>query len=268
MMDLKDIAQGSERWLQWRKDGVCASEIAAVIGKCPYSTPYQVWCDKLGIGERFKGNFATQRGTELEDLARSRYELMNMEDMPPALAIHPKYEICRASLDGINAERTRILEIKCPSLATLELAQKGELPEHYVCQTQWQLAVTGAEVNDYFVYYDKTQTSALVEVKPDVSFQGFLIAQAFAFWEKYILTKIPPSLTHKDEKIDESEEMTKLAGILIELDGDKKKPATNLRNEIKKEVIKLGGHSRVRCGRVLVVEAAGTHKLYLSRDGE
>lgn len=243
------MQQGSEQWLEWRRNGIGASEVAAILGVCKYSTPYQVWREKTGRGRSFAGNFATQKGTELEGAARARYELFNMEDMPPAIAVHPKYEICRASLDGIRADGKLILEIKCPGRESHETACANLVPDHYIPQCQFQLAVTGADELHYFSYYDKDQTSALVVVKPDLDYQAMLVAKALNFWKEHIVSDIAPSLTEMDVKIVDDPEVVSICAKLID---QRDLLSKEKLDEMKRQVIQLGGHSKVRCGRVLV----------------
>ena len=128
-----------------------------------------------------------------------------MEDMPAACATHPKFDICRASLDGWNKELKLVLEIKCPKgRAVIDAALRGVVAEHYWPQVQYQLAVTGADELHFFVFHEETKADALVVVKPDIEYQGKLIAAAMEFWEKYVLTDTAPPLTDRDVKIVET----------------------------------------------------------------
>jgi len=261
------MEQGSLEWLEWRRKGIGASDMAAILGVSPYSTPYQIWCEKTGRSTGFVGNFATQRGTELEAKARARYELISLEDMPPALAMHPKYEILRVSLDGRSADGHRILEIKCPGIQSHATAVAGQVPDHYIPQVQFQLAVTGADACDYFSFYNDNH--ALVEVRPDVEYQGMLVVKALDFWD-LVKASTPPPLTDRDDKVIDTGEVFEICRELAEKKDVLKK--TDL-EKMKERVVLLGGHSRVRCGRVLVTRsrlASGkdSYRLTVSKDAE
>lgn len=246
------MIQGSDLWKKWRSEGLGASEIAAVVGVCPYKTPYQLWLEKTGRAKGFEGNSLTQHGQETEAKARARYELLTMEDMPPACATHPKYEICRASLDGLKADNSLVLEIKCPmGAATLDAARAGKVPEHYAAQVQYQLAVTGADLLHFFVYHAGTEQDALVEVKPDIKHQGELIAAALEFW-KLVKSDTPPPLTERDVKVVTSDGIRKICARLKQLKDLTDKVAKKESDELKAQVIELGGHNKVRCDDVLV----------------
>ena len=42
-----EYAHDREKWLNARRSGLGASEVAAVLGLSPWSTPYKVWRDKV-----------------------------------------------------------------------------------------------------------------------------------------------------------------------------------------------------------------------------
>jgi putative phage-type endonuclease len=264
------MIQGTNEWLEWRKKGAGASEVAAIIGVNPYTTCRQVWLEKTGRSKGFEGNFATQRGTELEAKARSRYELISMEDMPPATIIHPKYDIVRVSLDGLRSDNKKILEIKCPGESNHKIAQSGKVPDHYVPQVQYQMAATGADTCDFFSYYEGPNgtSDALVEVESNIEYQGMLIAKVLDFWNDFVLKDVSPPLTDRDilEIDDENQSVALLCKEILERKDILSKKDLDA---LKAEVIQLGGHSKIRCGRVLIsvvnrADKFSYHKLTIS----
>lgn len=264
---LSSLTQGTTEWLDWRKQGIGASEMAAIIGVCPYSTPYKVWLEKTGRAQGFVGNFATQRGTELESKARARYELLSMEDMPPALAVHPKYEIVRVSLDGFRADGKKILEIKCLGKDSHALVVSGVVPTHYIPQVQYQLLATGADSCDFFSF-GADESHGLIEVLPDLEYQAMLIASATAFWESHIKKDVAPPLTADDVKIVTDGEVAEICNRLAT---EKDKLHEKLINQLKEKIILLGGHNKIRCGKVLVTVSktkagADSYRLTIAKD--
>ena len=67
------LEQGSEAWYQYRLLHRNASETAAVMGLCPWLTPYSLWEIKTGR-RRQQVTYPMKRGIELEPLARAAYE--------------------------------------------------------------------------------------------------------------------------------------------------------------------------------------------------
>lgn len=243
------MQQDTEEWRAWRKSGIGASEVAALLGICPYNTAYGVWLVKTGRSKGFAGNSFTEHGKALESTARARYELANMIDMEPRCATHPVYAHCLASLDGWNEELKKILEIKCPKgRQVIDAALAGRVAEHYVPQVQFQMAVTGAEELDFYVYHSDSQADATVTVKPDVAYQGNLIMRVEDFWKAYVERDIAPPLTDRDVLVlDENPQLVKLANALTRDD-----LTDMIRDQLKSDFIAIGGHPKVKCGRVQV----------------
>lgn len=246
------MLQDSPEWHEWRLSGVGASDVAAVMGLCPYGgTPFKVWQVKTKRKKGFEGNSFTEHGKETEGKARARYELKNLEDMPPACATHPAYSYLIASLDGWNQELKKALEIKCPKgLETLNAALAGKVVDHYVPQVQSQLLVTGADELDFFVYHTDTGQDALVTVKPDLAFQAKIILEVGDFWNNYVLTDTPPPLTDKDVKeCDGIPEIESLCRLIAE---NAKSTAKAKLDAMKADAVNLGGHPKISCGRVQI----------------
>lgn len=243
------MIQGSQEWIAWRMSGIGASEAAAVLGICPYVTPYGLWKVKTNRSNHFEGNSFTQHGHETEAKARARYELISMNNMEPACSTHPKYSICRASLDGLSEDGKLVLEIKCPKgNSTFDVAKAGKIPDHYWAQVQYQLAVTGADLLHFFVYHEESGDDALVEVKPDVAYQGMLIAKVLEFW-KFVETDTAPPLTDRDVKVVDHPEIARICECIK--DGKDILIKSQL-DELKAKAVSLAGHPKMKCGNVQI----------------
>jgi len=185
-------------WLAWRRAGIGASDAPTIMGVSPWGTPYKLWCDKTGLTPLVDSNsWATDRGNELEPMARADYELMHGLDMPVVLAAHAEYPFLRASLDGYNAEHKIILEIKCPGAADHASAAGGKVPDKYFPQLQHQLLVTGAAKAHYYSFDGRK--AHLVEVLPDHSYIQGLLKKELAFWQ-CVTDKTPPPFAKDDFK--------------------------------------------------------------------
>ena len=56
-----------EEWLEARKEGIGASEVATIVGLNPWETPYQLWRRKTGLDPSKAMTTAMQTGHILED---------------------------------------------------------------------------------------------------------------------------------------------------------------------------------------------------------
>lgn len=122
-----------------RKHMFTASRFADMAGVSPYGLPHSLWLVMTGrepADEVFQGNEATQRGQELEPVARRAYELRFAKSAPPCdFVAHPEHIWLGATPDGVVGE-DGLLEIKCPMHKAHE-----EVPLHYMAQVQGQLEI-------------------------------------------------------------------------------------------------------------------------------
>jgi putative phage-type endonuclease len=185
--------QGSLSWLDWRRWAVTASDVAAIAGLSPFATRDQIMQQKL-IGTTPISNYAMERGTRLEPVARGRFEGVTRKKFIPLCVEHGEQPWMRASLDGLSADG-EILEIKAPNWKVHESALMGFVPIYYMAQVQWQLLVTGLETA-YFVTFSThrsfvpTQQLAVVRVGPDAELQARLREAGEVFYTELMTEKL------------------------------------------------------------------------------
>lgn len=152
----RDIIQGSDAWKLLRKGKPTASSFSEIItaAKGELSKSSDRYINRL-IGEcicpdfePWTGNFATERGKELEPEARAAFSAeagVNIEEVGFCLADDG---ICGCSPDalivGPNKEFVSGVEIKCPFPEThVSYVRAGGLPDDYRQQVHGSMAVTG-----------------------------------------------------------------------------------------------------------------------------
>jgi putative phage-type endonuclease len=221
------------------------------MGVSPWKTPLQLWEEKLGLSVGFQGNFATQRGHEMEPKARAAFELLMGADFSPVVAEHINYPFMRASLDGFNSELDAVLEIKCPGSDDQNLAKEGKVPDKYWPQLQHQLMVTGAS-KVYYYSYDG-ESGAVVEVKPELGYIEKLMDAEIKFWDM-VQNKIQPPLTDKDATTIDNDEIVSVAEQYVKLDAEIKKLEKKL-NEYKKQLVEKCDHARTKIGRLTITKS-------------
>ena len=246
--------QGSESWLEWRKQGIGASDVPVILGVSPWKTAHQLWEEKVGIANHDQTSYATQRGQWLESKARSQYELLADCDMPPVLVVHPEYPYMRASLDGYNETLQRVLEIKCPGREDHQKALDGQIPEKYRAQVQFQMFVSGAKSAHYFSF--DGESGCIVEVLPDLDYQRGLRDVVINFWEHYVAHKVAPELGERDFVHVTDEAALKDFARYRALDEQKKMLESELKELKETLVLKYSKiHTKVRCGGVELVRS-------------
>lgn len=142
----------SPEWHEARRQGISASEIAAVLGLSPWESPYSLWHRKVGtLGEQDE-NQSMRWGRRLEDAIAEEFAER-----------HPEFYIERA---GLLAHESRDWQLATPDrvlydsavielpVSALEVKTDGDLtgwgddgsdevPVYYRCQVLWQMDVIG-----------------------------------------------------------------------------------------------------------------------------
>lgn len=183
------MEQSGASWHEWRGRGIGSSDSAAIMGKSPYMSTYELLVEKSGvIFKEFEENEAMRFGKIFEENARAHVELEHGKDYPAIVAEHADHPFLRASLDGWCEETREFLEIKYIGKEKLEQADLGKIPEHYFIQMQHQFLVTGA-MRAFYVCYTLTKERKqldqvrILETLPDYEFiEKVLLPAEIRFW--------------------------------------------------------------------------------------
>ncbi len=192
---LQKNSMNRQEWLLWRRAGIGSSDAAAIMGVSPWSTPFELFLEKTG---RIQGRKrepwewkAMQKGIRMEPEARTSYENWTGAEMPPRCIIHPKYPQLRATLDGINFEVGRALEIKVPGEADHKIALTGKIPQKYLWQCVHILMVAELEYLDYWSY--RSGEGVMVVLERNLFLERRLLKMELDFW-KCVERDTPPEL--------------------------------------------------------------------------
>lgn len=150
---IKQPAQRTEEWYEYRRNRLTASDLATAIGENPYGNVNKLVASKCGYVVDFIPGAAIKHGVKYEPMATLFYERLNNVDIYEYGCIpHPTINHFGASPDGIcdvsskNKDYIgRMLEIKCPKSRKLN----GFVPNYYELQIQGQLEVCELEYCDY-----------------------------------------------------------------------------------------------------------------------
>lgn len=202
---LVESYQTEEEWARARMSGLGGSDIAAVLGLSPFRnhTPMSVYLSKVGLADDFPETDAMYWGKEQEALVAKRFSRDTGERL-----IHPQNCLYRSEAfpwmigtpDRLLFGKKEGLEIKTagyPFRSFWGEPGSDEIPEYYLTQCVWYMALTGYERwhvavliggNDYRTY--------VVEKNPEL--ESILIEQARAFWENCVMAENPPRLDGSD----------------------------------------------------------------------
>lgn len=195
-------AQARTDWLKARQSGIGGSDIAAIVGLNPFKTPMQVWESKVHPVKDDSQSEPAYWGNTLEEVVAKEYAKrtgrkvqrvntqMQHKDFDFALAnidravVNPDIA-GRAYWTGDRLTTDRILE--CKTANGFMAKQWGEagtdsVPDAYLVQCQWYMAVTGASVCDLAVLIGG-QDFRIYTIERDDDLIGSLLVQGAAFWE-------------------------------------------------------------------------------------
>jgi len=180
------LVQGSREWLEWRHAGVGASDASAVMGENPWKTASQLFSEKcLPCKDGDCPSPAAARGVALEPEARRSYVSETGIEVTPTCIESTGDSWVRASLDGMSADGTVILEIKCGDYVYEYTSGCGRVPSYYYAQLQHMMAITRLGSVDFWCYLPG-RTGILVKVpRNDRYIERLLLIEA-DFWHKVV----------------------------------------------------------------------------------
>ena len=143
--EVKDAPeQGTDKWLEWRKQGITATEAASIMFPDSHSSPMTVYTDKLGLTTKDQSDTEgyMEWGHRIEDLLINKF-----------MEVHPTFtckshgrlyqrDWAKCSLDGQcfdDSGNPVIIECKTGQ----NEAKWNPIPDRYYAQVQWQMYVTG-----------------------------------------------------------------------------------------------------------------------------
>jgi putative phage-type endonuclease len=211
-----------EQWLAARRRGVGGSEVAAVLGMSRYTSPLEVYLDKVGElpldrpGPPELAEAAFWGHAHEPTIARVFAERTGLQVVPgPGMLAHHSRPWMLANLDRFVIEHngtapTSFLEIKTRSAYQLDEWLHG-VPDEPALQTHWYLAVTG---------YPHAHVAALLggnrliihRVERDEGLVEHLVHLVGEFWQ-HVLDRRPPA-------VDGSEATAELLGHLYDVQAD------------------------------------------------
>lgn len=182
-----NIEQGGEEWLAIRKGKMTASHAQAIgnNGKGLFTYVNELMSEYYSSGEKEQFTSKhTERGNELEPIARQIYEL-ETGNVVEQVGFIEYNDFIGCSPDGLIEKRGG-LEIKCiddKSYFQYLLNGESEVDTKYIWQVQMNLLITGREWWDLVIYNPNYKKSMLVyRILPDKSKyesleKGFKIGQ-------------------------------------------------------------------------------------------
>lgn len=185
-------------WLQARRNGIGASDVAGVLGLSPWASPFSVWASKID-------NTTDDRDTPAMEFGR-RAEIMVAPWFEERTDLHVRGEQSHVALDGWKmctvdgfvyesangTDPLGVLEIKTTSDSAADWAES--VPVHYQCQATWAMHVTDLPACWFAVLhlaFGRPQFE-VYEFSRGADDEAFVVDKCATFWTDYVLTGTPP----------------------------------------------------------------------------
>lgn len=143
--EVKDAPeQGTDKWLEWRKQGITATEAASIMYPSKWGSPLSIYTDKRGLTTKSQedSDGFMEWGHRIEDLLVGKFMEQHKEfhDCTQGRLYQRDWAKCSLDAQCFNALGEPVI-IECK---TGQHEEKWDpIPERYYAQVQWQMYVTG-----------------------------------------------------------------------------------------------------------------------------
>ena len=205
-------------WLDWRRKGIGASDVAAILGISPWSSPWSVWAEKVGLLEGDDESEAMEFGRWAELMVAPWFEERSGLKVAGAQTQveHAAAPWKRCTVDGFVVESDVAaldLYLEAPGvlvrpsdvpgvLGLCQIKTTGpgrrweELPAHIQAQEQWEMHVTGLDHVWLPVLHGRRLE--VYELDRDQADIDLIVERVEAFYRGHVLTGVPPELDGHD----------------------------------------------------------------------
>lgn len=207
---LTESATERDEWLQRRRTGIGASDVAGIIGLSPWASPYSVWADKTGLTSDTEPTDVMQIGLLAEHVIAPMYtartgRTLHGVQLECANAEHLWQKCTLDAFEGDTDDLTAadaLVEMKWTGESVK--AWDEEIPLHYRCQAAWQSIVTGIEQVRFAVIHSAfgRHQFAIYDYTPDPDDKAMIERACSEFWHEHVLTGIAPDVDHSTATTD------------------------------------------------------------------
>jgi putative phage-type endonuclease len=180
---------------EFRRSHIGSSDIAAILGKDPYKTAYDVWLDKTGqlppqeenesmfAGTMFESGVLGFAERELGKLKRNQYR--SVKSVPIG-----------SNIDAIVCETGNPVEAKTaglfgPVTENWGAAETDEVPDRVILQAHSHMLVTGTKLCHVAAFIGG-RGFVMYHVPADMELMVIISQRAEDFWFNHVVPKIAP----------------------------------------------------------------------------
>ena len=201
-------------WKPVRRPRLGSSDMAAILGKDEYQSPWGVW-DRIVLGDWPEAEGADiRRGVRQERTARETFmERTGLEVVEVPMLALPEYPTMVTDLDGLIVRPDTLppqilesevwsvikdlpghgwLELKVPRVSTFYRYKEEGLPNSYIIQGQQHALVSGLEWGFFAFYTPEYDDIIAFPVAKDATFGPWLVKTAKRWINTYVVPEVRP----------------------------------------------------------------------------
>eukprot|EP01018_Ginkgo_biloba_P012610 Gb_10906 [translate_table: standard] len=212
MLNSSGLQHRYKNWQEERRLKLTASTFSSAIGFWK-GRRMQLWMEKIGLIEPFKGSPATYWSNIQEDVAMERYELITGNYVTFAgFEVYNKNggkdDWLAASPDGVidqspfgYLQEGGVLEIKCPYFQgnVKEAFPWSTIPVCYMPQAQGLMEILDRNWADFYVW--TPNGSSLFRIQRDPEYWQLIMSALSDFWWKHVEPAKEIRTRHADKNI-------------------------------------------------------------------
>ncbi len=238
-----------------RKQGLGATDCAAVMGLSPYKTPYELWLEKTGRMEEptiLSDDRLFLRHAHEETISREYMRRMNVKlRRVNQTVFHKRLPFMLCNLDRVIVGQKKIVECKSSSgfmRATWGETGSDEAPIAYMLQVQHQMACAEyddadiaalIDIDDYRIFPIPRNEKVIKKIEDACEY----------FWVEHVIRDIPPAPTTRGDLklmyplnngnfIEATSDVLSYIDIVNKVKGDIKS-LENKKENVEKEIIQF-----------------------------
>lgn len=195
-----------KEWLEARKNGIGGSDAATIMGCNPWSSPYALFLDKMGLAGEQADNERMLWGRKLEPLVADHYAEVTGRSLVPGVEMltHPERPHLFANTDRMISPCPEhsdkgVYEGKTTSAYNKDEWKDGRVPLYYQVQVQHYLYVNQATWGSLAVLVGG-QEFVWQDVERNDRFLEAYLKKADEFWERVQSNDPPPMEGHEAER--------------------------------------------------------------------
>jgi putative phage-type endonuclease len=189
-----------DEYLAARRQGLGASDVSAVLGFSKWTTPWQVWAERLDMRRPDDTpSEAADLGTDLEPwlIGQAARQIGQPVVRTPArLYAHPEHQWRMCSPDGTTGTGP-LVETKTAGLASGFGIPDGwtdeQIPLGYELQARWQMHVMDAPAVHVVALIAGMGVRHYV-IKRDLVVEADLVTQVSQWWQRHVVDRVEPPL--------------------------------------------------------------------------